>query len=228
LLAARRLTADPWTGSRTFAALLACVLFGAGALGVKAWFRADFLVQQDAAQGAVFAGDTEQADFFLRTMELVDLAVIVALVIATGGLLVALAEGVVSRRRTYAALVATGVPRGVLARALVWQSLTPAVPAILLAVTVGALLPRGVATQVQGGGGSYEICEASKAICADPDTAGAYLRVYEEPPLIRAIGVPYGELAQHAGLALAAVLVTVAIGLLFLRTSTSVEELRVG
>jgi hypothetical protein len=40
--------------------------------------------------------------------------------------------------------------------------------------------------------------------------------------------VPYGELAQHAGLAVAAVLVTVAIGLLFLRTSTSVEELRVG
>lgn len=233
LLAARRLVADPWTGSRTFAALLACVLFGAGAIAVKAWFRADFSVQAErsrtsaAGQGEVYQGDTEQSDFFLRTMELIDLAVIVALVIATGGLLVALAEGVVSRRRTYASLVATGVPRGVLARALVWQSLTPAVPAILLAVTVGALLPRGLATEVQSGASSYEVCVADEATCADPVTAAPYLRLYEEPSITRAIGVPYGELAQHTGVALAAVLITVAIGLLFLRTSTSVEELRV-
>ena len=34
LLAARRLMADPWAGSRTFAALLACVVFGAGAVGI--------------------------------------------------------------------------------------------------------------------------------------------------------------------------------------------------
>jgi hypothetical protein len=234
LIAARRLTADPWTGSRTFAALLACVLFGAGALGVKAWFRAEFAVQREAdrasaaAHGDVFVSDAQQSDFFLRTMDLVDLAVIVALLIATGGLLVALAEGVVSRRRTNAALVATGVPRAVLGRALVWQSLAPAVPAIMLAATVGAVLPRGIVSEVRAGGGSWEVCEADKVICDNPATAAAYLRLHEEPLIVRAIGVPFGELAQHTGVALGAVLLTVGIGLLLLRGSASVEELRVG
>src|SRR5690606_20260665 len=48
LLAARRLTADPWAGSRVFAAVLAAVVVGAGAAGIRAWFTAEFGAQEEA------------------------------------------------------------------------------------------------------------------------------------------------------------------------------------
>ncbi|WP_202917896.1 hypothetical protein [Streptomyces taklimakanensis] len=120
LLAARRLLADPWHGSRTLAALLVAVVFGAGALAVRSYFtvmdearREAWRLQAEAAgeTGAVGYGADS---FYLRSMDLVDTAVIVALVIAAGGMLVAVAEAVVARRRAHAALTASGVPRPVL------------------------------------------------------------------------------------------------------------------
>jgi hypothetical protein len=42
LLAGRPLMADPWSGSRMFAALLAAVIVGAGAYGYRAQMRTDF------------------------------------------------------------------------------------------------------------------------------------------------------------------------------------------
>jgi len=72
LLAARRLLADPWTGSRTFAALLACLVFGAGAANVRAWFVADAEVaaesqrRLDEASGKpTFGGHSWNTDFYL-------------------------------------------------------------------------------------------------------------------------------------------------------------------
>ncbi|WBB73394.1 ABC transporter permease [Micromonospora sp. WMMD1128] len=190
LLAARRLTADPWAGSRTFAALLAALIFGAGAAGV----RADFLAEAELARRT--GGGLSDPGFYLGAMDLVDLAVVVAVVIAGGGLLVAVVEGITSRRRAYAAQVATGVPRAVIGRSLLWAALAPAVPAIGLALTVGYLLIAGLMPAPSGGG-------------------------YEQTP-----DVPWEQLAWFAAGALAAVLVTVVAGLFLLRSATSVEELR--
>ncbi|TDB72864.1 FtsX-like permease family protein [Micromonospora sp. KC723] len=193
LLAAARLMADPWAGSRTFAALLAALLLGAGAAGLRSWFHANDEVTRSSG------GEPEASDnFYLDTMDLVDLAVAVAVVVAAGGLLVALVEGIAARRRAYAALVAAGVPRGTIGRSIAWQVLAPAVPAVALALTVGLLLARGL----------FRV-PADDGVTVTPD-------------------VPVEQLAWIAAGALAAVLVTVGVGLLFLRTSTAVEELRAG
>lgn len=193
LLAARRLTADPWAGSRTFAALLAALIFGAGTAGFRAGFLADRELQR-----RIGGGYAAPDGFYLRAMDLVDVAVVVAVAIAAGGLLVAVVEGITARRRAYAALVATGVPRGTIARSLIWQSLAPAVPAIVIALAVGYLLVRGVYRAPSSGGHTVT-----------PD-------------------VPWAQLAWFAVGGLAAVLVTVGVGLLFLRAGTTVEELRTG
>ena len=215
LLAARRLVADPWSGSRTLAALLACVLFGGGAVGVRAWIEADRALQEDgnrasaAAQGVEYIPNDDS--FYTNTLDLVELAVWVGVLIAAAGLIVALAEGIVSRRRTYATLVATGVPRRTLAGAILWQMAAPAVPAIALAVAVGAALPRGIATEVRGGQTS---CVDN--VCTDL------------PEVTRAVPILWGDLLSFGGGGVLAVLAMTAVGLLFLRGSTAVEELRVG
>jgi hypothetical protein len=221
LLAASRLMADPWAGSRTFAALLAAVLFGAGAAGV----RANFVAANELSRrtGAGLAGG---GDFYLRTMDLVDLAVAVAMLIAAGGLMVALVEGIAARRRAYAALVATGVSRPTLSRSIVWQSLAPAVPALALALTVGLLLARGLFRAPSGGASSIEICDAGEQLCTDPATREQYSRVVTVAEITVPPGVPLEQLAWLGAGAVGAVLLTVAVGLLFLRASTAVEELR--
>jgi hypothetical protein len=195
LLAARRLLADPWAGSRTFAVLMVCVLFGAGAAVLRAGFAAQFAVEEESARGQARATgmpyyEPRDTSFYFDAMDLVDAAVMVATVLAAVGMLVAIAEGVVSRRREYATLVATGVPRGTLARATLWQAFAPVVPAVLVALTAGAALPRGFAGEAH------------------------------------AVPVPIADLALVGAVALAAVLVVVGVGLLFLRAATSVDELR--
>lgn len=225
LLAAGRLMADPWAGSRTFAALLAALIFGGGAAAQRAYFATQD--QLDREQSRLAGVDGGGADpFYLSTMDLVDAAVAVAILIAAGGLIVALVEGIVARRRAYAALVATGVPRATLSRSVAWQALAPAVPAILLALSVGTLLGRGLFQEVSTGVSSREICEATAALCDDPATRDQYTRIVYTPEIVRAIPVPLEQLAWLGAAALVAVLVTVGVGLLFLRASTALDELR--
>ncbi|PWR14052.1 hypothetical protein DKT69_18315 [Micromonospora sicca] len=221
LLAACRLTADPWAGSRTFAALLAALIFGAGAAGIRADFLATIELGRRTGNGMA-APD----DFYLGAMDLVDLAVAVAMTIAAGGLLVALVEGIVARRQAYAALVATGVPRGVIGRSILWQSLAPAAPAIAVALTVGLLLVRGAFPAPTGGGYSQEICDAGEKLCAGEVTRAQYVRTEWVSRVTVPPDVPWDRLAWLGAGALGAVLVTVGVGLLFLRSSTAVEELR--
>ncbi|MCW3842931.1 ABC transporter permease [Micromonospora yasonensis] len=221
LLAARRLTADPWAGSRTFAALLAALIFGAGTAGFRAGFLAEAEVH--ARTGTGFGAP---AEFYLGAMRLVDLAVAVAVAIAAGGLLVAVVDGITARRRAYAALVATGVPRGTIGRSVLWQSLTPAVPAITLALTVGYLLVRSVYRAPSAGGYSAEVCHAAERLCGDPLTRAQYTRIEWVPKVTVTPDVPWEHLAWFAAGGLAAVLLTVGVGVLFLRASTTLEELR--
>ncbi|MEU4778095.1 FtsX-like permease family protein [Micromonospora sp. NPDC023633] len=218
LLAARRLMADPWAGSRTFAALLAAVLLGAGAAGLREYFVA-------AGELSRLTGGGIAGDFYLRTMDLVDLAVAVAMLVAAGGLVVAVVEGITARRRAYAALVATGVPRPTLGRSIAWQSLAPAVPAVAVALAVGLLLARGL-FRAPVSTIHDEVCDATEQLCADPATRGRYVRVVETTEVTVPPDVPLEQLALLGAGALAGVLVTVGVGLLFLRAGTAVEELR--
>ncbi|WP_031508348.1 hypothetical protein [Streptomyces megasporus] len=237
LLAARRLLADPWHGSRTQAALLVAVVFGSGALAARAYFitmnKAE-LIQERRHEEAVregVLGDGGLAfspeTFYLRTMDLVDAAVIVALVIAAGGMLVAVAETVVARRRSHAALTASGVPRRVLGRAVLWQTFAPLVPAVLLASAVGALMGRGYfGVEVKAYGGMSEVCDADPEVCAT--AFEEHSRLVKLPDLHLSVPVPLDDLALQGLGVLALVLAATGVGLLFLRSGTSVEELRTG
>ncbi len=231
LLAARRLMADPWTGSRVFAALLACVLVGAGAAGVRAWFTAGFEVEQASnrawaeAAGETYLDDSDRYAFYYRAFDLINAAVAVAVVIAALGLLVFAVEGIVSRRRAYTAMVATGVPRRTLARALSWQMLAPVVPAIALALVVGLAMPRAMSREARSGRQSGTVCEADDpALCEALDSP--YLRTVETPEFVQPVAIPVGQLAVIGGVALAAVTVSLGVSLLFLRSSTDISDLR--
>jgi hypothetical protein len=201
LLAAARLMSDPWSGSRTFAALLACVIFGAGAAEVRATFAATFAAEQESSI-------TRDTGFYFQSLDLVDAAVMVATAIAAAGLLVALAESITSRRRTYTAQIATGVPRAALARSILWQVFTPIVPAVLIALTVGDSLLRNLNLE----GGSSSVCGPT----------GCQETVVPDAP----VPIPINDLALIGATTLAAVMVTVGLGLVFLRSSTTMEELR--
>ncbi|MGY1455033.1 hypothetical protein [Streptomyces sp. SS8] len=233
LLAARRLMADPWHGSRTLAALLVAVVFGAGALAVRAFFATMLEARQEVQRFYDEAAGRETTDgygtdtFYLDAMDVVDTAVAVGLVIAAAGLLVTVAEAVVARRRAHAALAAAGVPRSVLGRALVWQTFAPLVPAVALAMAVGTLMGRGYfGAEAREGGGQAQTCDAAPALCEE--NFEKYSHLIEVPDIVRAVPVPFGDLALHGLGVLALVAAATGLGLLFLRSGASVEELRTG
>jgi hypothetical protein len=154
-------------------------------------------------------------------LDLVNLTVYLGMVVAAAGILVALAEGIVSRRRAYAALVATGVPRRTLGEAIAWQTLAPLVPAALVALTVGVGIVRApgfntVTTR-------SVTCSGTAEQCLEP---GSPLRHVVRITL--AVPVPVGDLLLLGAGAFAVMVLVVGVGLLFLRMSTDLEELRVG
>ncbi|WP_299955832.1 FtsX-like permease family protein [uncultured Modestobacter sp.] len=193
LIAARRLVAAPFATSRSTAALLLVVLLAAAIQG----FREHTLLAQ--RQGG--------NEFYARALDQVDLALVVAGVIAAAGLLVGTIEGVLSRRRAAAALTAAGVPRGVLGRALLLEVLVPIVPAALLATAAGILAARGVmGTTVR------EVVYSA---------TGTELRVTELP-----VPVPWEALAVIAGGTALATAALTMVALPILRRSADPGELR--
>ena len=224
LIAARDLIADPWHGSRTLGALLAAVLLGSGALVVRAWFvtTAEAHEAADAAYREL-GGRPEgylsfDEDFYVNSAELFALATLVALAVAAGGLLVALLERVFARRRAHSALLATGVPRGVLIRALAWRTLTPAVPAIALAVLIGAMLARGYAgDEVVVDGTLVEACEGAPPRCTAEVVS---------PDTVRPIDLPVVPLALLGTGALALITINLGVAARSVRTSATPGELR--
>jgi hypothetical protein len=234
LLAGRRMMADPWAGSRTFAALLVALLLGAMIAGAHAWTATEVeanalaLKRYTELTGQVY--ESQDGAFYARAYELIDYALLVAVAIAALGLLVALADGVVTRRRTLTALIAGGTSRGVLSRAMMWQVLTPAVPAILIAVSAGIILPRRLVQQVQSGGIGGDVCRPAPGdpadACGNPEYFSAHSTYVESPPITLDVPVPWDQLTLLGGAALAAVAVVTAVGLVFVRMSTNVSELR--
>ncbi len=197
LLATRRMIADPFAATRATAVLTVAVLVAAGAQRLR----------QMTLAGQV-PGDTDP--FYAHTYDLVDLVLVVAAVLAALGLLVAAAEGIVARRRTYAAVVAAGTPRGVVARAILAEFLLPLVPSLLLATIAGTLAAVGFFGTTARTYVTTATSDGSSTASVGEHTVGL-----DWPPLLAVLAL---------GLAVAAV--TTLLGLVFLRSATDVGELR--
>jgi hypothetical protein len=125
LLALRRLAEEPRATARP------ALLLGLAALvaGASTWLRRQFRV----SLGQQWTQDT----FFPQSFALVTLATWIGIGLCALGLVVALADAVLRRRRADAVAVASGVPVSVLRRALVLQAILPAVPIVLAGLCVG-------------------------------------------------------------------------------------------
>jgi hypothetical protein len=191
LIASRRMLAAPFTASRATTSVVLAVLIGSIVQGL----RENFLLQY---------ADPDDP-FYADTFRLVGFVLIVAIVLASASLLVVNAEAIVERRRTLAMLVASGTPRGVLARASLAEVVVPLVPTVLVAAAAGTLAARGLTGQtatrfVEGGG----------------------------PNEIETIRVPIAwvELATLTGGTVGVCIAVTAISLVFLRSSTTPSEFR--
>ncbi len=194
LIASRRMIALPLSASRTSSAILLAVLIGAIVEGT----RVQVLLSTNSSE-----------EFYASTFDLIDIAIAVALAIAAAALLVNAAEGIVSRRRTYAALVAGGTPRSVLARAALAETLLPLIPGVVLAAATGILAARGVfGTTVEGP--------------RDPLATEGPGTVIETT----AVPVPWEQLGMLVGGSILVMFLTTAAALLFLRAATDPSELR--
>ncbi|WP_050671514.1 FtsX-like permease family protein [Luteipulveratus halotolerans] len=201
LIAARRMVDAPFTASRVSTSVILAVLLGCGAYALRENFT--------LARGEVgpYRDLYDQDRFFTRSFEAVNAIVLVGLVIAVAGLLVVAAEGVVTRRRTLAAMTAAGVPRRTLATAIVLETLVPLVPAVLVAGTTGVLAARGLFGRT---------VETNGPVQADGSSAWVTLDV----------PVPWASSAGLIGAALVLALLMTTGSLLFLRSSTDIRELR--
>lgn len=221
LLAGRRMMADPWNGSRTLGALLGAAVIGGAAMGYHALFVTQGLAEDRFGALIGMPPDPGHAAFYVNTAQLVLVAVGVGVGVSAAGMLVALAESVVARRRTYAALTAAGTPGRALSGTLLWQTLAPLVPALGLAIVSGLVLVRSIYNEVTVGGGRTEACidpAADMATCARAVTT--------DPIVTLPVPVPWEQLAVlGAGTILAMVLVA-GVGMLVLRSSTDLEEIR--
>ncbi|WP_433827989.1 FtsX-like permease family protein [Actinoplanes sp. CA-015351] len=224
LLAGGRLMADPWNGSRTLGALLGALVFGAGTLGFRAMLAADFEASEKYSRltDPTGLGSGYDTEFYFGAIRLVMVAVSVGMAVAAAGVLVVFVEGIVARRRAYAALTAAGVPRRTLSAVLLWHTFVPLVPAVLLALGAGASLFRMTGTEARMGG--------TTEVCIDPaaDLATCATQTLVEPGVVVPIQIPFDGLALLGGGALLAMLVVVGVGAAVLRTSTDLEELRIG
>ncbi|MFF3248730.1 FtsX-like permease family protein [Streptomyces sp. NPDC002870] len=235
LLAGRRMTADPWSGSRTFSAMLVALVIGSAAAGLAALTVASVSAQQENTRRfAALVGEPYKpagTGLYSRAYELVGYASLVALVIAAAGLLVALADTVLAQRRALASLIATGTPRGILARAIGWQTLTPVAPAVGLAVLAGVLLPRFAVPDAKD---TMDMqtwrCSPlpgdSASACLDPAYSQAHSVQVSAEKVPVTVHTPWDQVLLLAGTAITATVVITLVALLFLRMSTRAGELR--
>jgi hypothetical protein len=129
LIAGRRLETDPYAGSRTLSLIVLATIVAVSGQAVKA----HFLVITDPS-------DT----FYAETLRLVDIAYVLALFMASLGVVLRGVEGAAVSQRQFAMQVASGVSRVTLRRTLVLETLVPLVPALTLASLIGMLGVRGI------------------------------------------------------------------------------------
>lgn len=230
LIAARQTLDDPYDGSRTYTVILITTAFGAAVMMIKSWLATDVIARTAATQEWVRRYGGKEIDYsgtavFRADMfEIIDTVVVALIGVAALTLLVALFESSVGRRRTTAALVAAGTPRGVLARALCWRSLLPTVPGIAAASVAGMLAMRSF-TQTATGRGHSEECVGTADQCADPAFWAAH-SIVRDVSIVVPVPLPWADAATIGAVALLCVLAVVATGVLFQRTTMNPTELR--
>jgi len=192
LIASRRMIAAPYTSSKATASVLLAVIFGAAIQAT----RSNFVLLDDGFDS-----------FYADTFQLLDGVLIVAVVLATANLLVTNAEAIVERRRTLAALTASGTPKPVLARAVLMETLVPLVPSVLLAATAGVLAAR-----------SFFGTSVETSVLAE----GAR----ESEMVTFAVPIPWERLAVLTGGTIAISMAITALSLVLLGRSTRPSELR--
>lgn len=129
LFALRRIAEEP--GPTTRPALL--LGLAAVVAGASTWLRRQFVVNLTDA-------DPWQHNYFSQSFDLVWVATWVGITLCALGLVVALTDAVVRRRRTDATAIAAGVPASTLRHALTLQALLPAAPAVLVGLATGGSL----------------------------------------------------------------------------------------
>jgi hypothetical protein len=223
LIAARRLMADPWSGVRLFGALLVAVLVGGAVIGYQhAMVALDGLQVQTYHAGTVSTvlGPLTLTGAFVSG---------VSIAVVGAALLVVFVDRILTRRRAFASLIATGVPRSVLGRASLVQALVPAVPSLALAAAIGVaftwastggIVAMSVPTAECAGSSAPESCFTS------PHGATRFVTT--------PIPAPWADTATtlaFAGLVVAPLILLVAVvglSLTVLRSSTHLRELRTG
>lgn len=190
LIAARRMIAAPHTSSRATTSVLLAVLIGSAVQGV----RANFLLGVDPADA-----------FYADTFALVNGVLSIAIVIAAATLLVTSAESIVSRRRTLAALKASGTPTAQLATSAMYETVLPLIPAVLLSAAAGVLAARGL---------------TGTTVVPFDESIG------ERPAEAIDVPIPWEGLAVLTGGTILACCTMTAISLVFLGRSAEPSELR--
>jgi hypothetical protein len=232
LLAGRQLMAAPWSGSRTFATLLAGVIVASAAAALQQAFTTqhEAVTAARASVDGVIWSPLVDDDFAVQTMKLITVAVAVAVLVSVAGVMVALAEGIVTRRRAYAALIAGGVPRRTLGEALVWQTMVPLIPAMLIATGIGYQLTGTFKSldHAVTAGDTHIGCYTADPLCTPAAASDSPIWTNVDTPVVTmVIPVPLGDLAVLWGGTLVAMIAVVAVGIVLLRRSTDLEELRV-
>ncbi len=231
LIAARQILADPYDGSRSFTVILVLTAFGSAAMMLHSWLVTEVAVRTYAMRDPALGYDAPPMDlggtaaFRSDVHDIVNTVLLGLTAVAALTLLIALVESGVARRHTIAALVAGGTPRAVLARAMCWRVLLPAVPGIAIAGVVGMLAMRAFTATATGGWGR-NVCTGTPAQCAGND-AGNYLEYVSVTHTFRT-PVPWGEIGGVASASLLAVLLVIAASVLLQRSSTNPAELRSG
>ena len=229
LIAARQTLADPYDCSRSYTVILVTTAFGAAGMMLHSWLVTEAAVRTAAMLDPALGYDKAPMDMsgtlaFRSDVHDIVNAVLLGLIgVAALTLLIALVESGVARRRAIAALVAGGTPRAVLARAMCWRVLLPAVPGIVIAGLVGMYAMRTFTATATAGWGR-NVCVGTPAQCAG-DNAGQYMQ-YRSATYTFQVPVPWGEIAAIASAALLAVLLVIGASVLLQRSSTNPSELR--
>ncbi|WP_458243809.1 FtsX-like permease family protein [Streptomyces sp. MAI_2237] len=127
LIAAERLREDPWAAARTHAGVLLVTVLASGFTGVRQVLLAE--VRAKSGEGSL----TASLSYYTAGLDLTAAAILVGLALVLTALAVGTAESLATRRRGLAAQVAAGVPRAVLARALLLETALPLAPAVAVA-----------------------------------------------------------------------------------------------
>ncbi|WP_183094349.1 FtsX-like permease family protein [Nocardioides stalactiti] len=130
LIASRRLEHTPYVAGRSSSVVLGVLLVGGFVLGFGEWLAV--------------AAPPEQNSFYADTMGLVRVVLAAALLMSLVGVMISAAEAAALARPSTAGLVAAGVPRPTLRRALLVQAVLPLTLMAPGAVASGVVAARGV------------------------------------------------------------------------------------